>query len=452
MVEYREVNRLTSLLLCLIPVAAFSQAITNPSNPTNNPNQVNVTTSWLYLNKMHYAGTYSSAVTYNSQDLVISSGAPYISLQTANVNNTPVSSPTWWVAVPGPATAWGALTGTLSSQTDLQTALNAKQASLGFTPENAANKAQASGYASLDSGTKIPAAQLPNPTASTLGGVESLAAVSHNFLTSISTSGVPAQAQPVCADLSNAATSCSTDATNATNISSGTLPAARLPNPSATTLGGVQSKTAVSNQFLTTISTSGVPASAQPAFTDISGTASAAQLPNPSSSTLGGIESLAAVSHNFLTSISTSGVPAQAQPAFTDISGTATAAQVPSNVRVRAFGVTFDGGGSALTGGATTVKYLTVPFACTISATTIMADAGTATVKTWKVATGTAIPTSGSNLISTSGISLASGTALHTAGASDFTTTTVTANDMFGFNLSAVATATQVNFIVECDQ
>lgn len=47
----------------------------------------------------------------------------------------------------------------------------------------------------------ISAADLPNPTASALGGVESIAAVSHQFLTSISTSGVPALAQPVIVDL-----------------------------------------------------------------------------------------------------------------------------------------------------------------------------------------------------------------------------------------------------------
>jgi hypothetical protein len=52
----------------------------------------------------------------------------------------------------------------------------------------------------------------------------------------------------------------------------------------------------------------------------ISGTLSAARLPNPSASTLGGVESLAAVSHQFLTSISTSGVPAQAQPTEADLS------------------------------------------------------------------------------------------------------------------------------------
>lgn len=39
----------------------------------------------------------------------------------------------------GGSAAWGGITGTLSSQTDLQNALNAKQNSLGFTPYNATN-------------------------------------------------------------------------------------------------------------------------------------------------------------------------------------------------------------------------------------------------------------------------------------------------------------------------
>jgi hypothetical protein len=74
---------------------------------------------------------------------------------------------------------------------------------------------------------------LPVPAATTLGGVKSLAAVTHNFLTSISTAGQPTQAQPVCADLSNAATSCSTDTTNAANITSGNLSTSRLNSGTA---------------------------------------------------------------------------------------------------------------------------------------------------------------------------------------------------------------------------
>ena len=95
-------------------------------------------------------------------------------------------------------------------------------------------------------------ADMPLPGPSALGGVKSLAAVSHQFLTQIGTDGTPAQAQPAFADISGVATG------------------AQLPNPSASTLGGVQSKTVVSHQFLNTISTSGVPGSAQPACADVS--------------------------------------------------------------------------------------------------------------------------------------------------------------------------------------
>jgi hypothetical protein len=51
------------------------------------------------------------------------------------------------------------------------------------------------------------------------------------------------------------------------------LVGADLPNPSATTLGGIQSLAAVGSRWINTISTSGVPSATQPAFTDISGTA-----------------------------------------------------------------------------------------------------------------------------------------------------------------------------------
>jgi hypothetical protein len=93
----------------------------------------------------------------------------------------------------------------------------------------------------------------------------------------------------------------------------------------------VQSLASTSHQWINSISTSGVPSSSQPAFTDISGSVAASQLPNPSASTLGGVQSAASVSHQWINSISTSGIPALSQPAFTDVSGTDIDSQLPSD-------------------------------------------------------------------------------------------------------------------------
>jgi hypothetical protein len=62
--------------------------------------------------------------------------------------------------VPTSVAAWGSISGTLSSQTDLQAALNGKQNSLTYTPENTANKGQANGYVSLNSNIKIDSSYL----------------------------------------------------------------------------------------------------------------------------------------------------------------------------------------------------------------------------------------------------------------------------------------------------
>lgn len=105
---------------------------------------------------------------------------------------------------------------------------------------------------------------------------------------------------------------------------------ADLPNPSSSSLGGVQSIAAVSHEFVTTISTSGVPSLAQPAFTDISGTLAAAQCVLPTVSAVGCVQAVNAVASNWIRSISTSGVPALSQPNFTDLAGSATLAQLPS--------------------------------------------------------------------------------------------------------------------------
>jgi hypothetical protein len=51
----------------------------------------------------------------------------------------------------------------------------------------------------------------------------------NNYISAISPAGVITKSRPACATLSDSSASCATDATNATNIASGTLPAGRMP-------------------------------------------------------------------------------------------------------------------------------------------------------------------------------------------------------------------------------
>lgn len=55
-----------------------------------------------------------------------------------------------------------AKTSILAAINELVSAIAGKQNNLGYTPENAANKGAANGYASLDSGGKVPSSQLPS--------------------------------------------------------------------------------------------------------------------------------------------------------------------------------------------------------------------------------------------------------------------------------------------------
>jgi hypothetical protein len=98
-------------------------------------------------------------------------------------------------------------------------------------------------------------------------------------------------------------------------------------------------------------------------------------------------------------------------------------------------------GGTALTSGTGTASYAlmaAVPFKCTITSYSLAADQGTATVKFWKVATGTAIPVVG-NSINTSGVSLSTGTKIDSSTLSDFTTTAIAVNDSIIMDITAVA-------------
>jgi hypothetical protein len=105
-------------------------------------------------------------------------------------------------------------------------------------------------------------------------------------------------------------------------------------------------------------------------------------------------------------------------------------------------------GGTAITAGI--LGYVTVPFGCTITGWSIQADAGTDTVKFLKVAAGTAIPTLGSNSISTSGVSLSTGTVIQSTTVTDFTTTTVTANDIVAVDLITTSGTGYINAQLVC--
>ena len=124
---------------------------------------------------------------------------------------------------------------------------------------------------------------------------------------------------------------------------------------------------------------------------------------------------------------------------------------LPATVKARPLSFTFSGNGSALTTGL--VAYdVDATSPCTISGYAIGADQGTVTVKFWKVAGGTALPTV-ANVISTSGVSLSSGTRVRSTTVSDFTDTAVAAQDQVAATITAVAGgATWVQAKLECSQ
>jgi hypothetical protein len=153
--------------------------------------------------------------------------------------------------------------------------------------------------------------------------------------------------------------------------------------------------------------------------------------------------------NSFATGVAASGNANCGQPAFSNLSGSLTIAQIPANVKARAIGTTFSGGGGAISAGS--VNYFTVPFACTISAWNITVDTGTATIDVWKIATGTAVPTVSNTIAASAPPAISSGTALHSTTLTGWTTS-VSANDIVAFQVKAVSNSTVASLILECDQ
>lgn len=285
------------------------------------------------------------------------------------------------------------------------------------------------------SGTVAPT-QLPTPTATTLGGIESLAAVTSKWINTISTSGAPSATQPAFTDISGTAAVGQIPSLPASQITTGQLALARGgTNADLSATGGTHS-------FLKQASAGAAVTVVQPAFTDISGSVAATQLPNPTATTLGGVESLAPVAHNFLTSISTSGVPAQAQPAFSDISGSATAAQLPSFTRSLNFVI--DGGGSVPALGV--YGQINMPVAGTITGWILTADASGSAVVDVLRSTYSGFPTTAS-LASSDKPTLSSVQKNENLAVSVWTTA-VAAGDQIQINLNSVTTCKRLNLTI----
>lgn len=110
------------------------------------------------------------------------------------------------------------------------------------------------------------------------------------------------------------------------------------------------------------------------------------------------------------------------------------------------FGITIDGGGSAITTG---VKgYITIPYAGTITGWDIFADtSGSIVVDVWKDTYANFPPTVADTIAGTEKPTLSSATKNQDTNLTTWTTS-VTANDVIAFNVDSVSTVTRVNLII----
>ena len=115
----------------------------------------------------------------------------------------------------------------------------------------------------------------------------------------------------------------------------------------------------------------------------------------------------------------------------------------------RAIGITIDGGGSAITTG---VKgFIEVPYACTITRSTTLADqSGSIVIDVWKDTYANYPPTVADTITASAKPTITTATKAQDATLTGWTTT-VAAGDILGFNVDSITTIQRVHEILKCD-
>lgn len=304
-----------------------------------------------------------------------------VAADTGTVTSVALSMPGEFSVAGSPVTSSGTLAVTKAHQ-------NANQIYAG----------PASGSAAAPGFRALVAADLPNPTTSSIGGVQAVNTVSHQWINAINSGGVPALSQPAFGDISGTATSGQLPSTVAYTTASQTFSgnnkfsgevidsvasagssgqvltstgsAVKWQSPASG--GGVSSFSGDGTILSNSSSTGAVTATLEtqsankvlagptsgsavaPTFRALTG----ADLPAPTSSALGGVEAISAVSHKWINAINTSGVPQLSQPASSDLSdygSVPNAALANASVTVTA-GTGMSGGGAVSLGSSVTLS------------------------------------------------------------------------------------------------
>ena len=135
-------------------------------------------------------------------------------------------------------------------------------------------------------------------------------------------------------------------------------------------------------------------------------------------------------------------------PLGVDASGNSESCTSITNTQIASFGITVDGGGSAITTG---VKgYIQVPFACTINSNTVLLDqSGSIVFDVWKD-TYTNYPPTVADTITASAKPTVSSATKSTDSTLTGWTTSITAGDILGFNVDSITTATRAHLVIKC--